>query len=202
MRPSGSSLVLATLTMVFGTCLAAGPEPGGGTYNVLEVARFEVGREDYSSKEAERAGRIPDEVLETIQRILISEFTQSRLLPAVRKAGTPAGGDTVLELGGKVVDYLAGSQAKRLLIGMGAGQQKIEVDCVLRDRATGTVLGRVRILDRKVAGIAGGNEEKGMRDFAEKVAKFLRNTMEPVGWKAPAAPSPPITDPGEDPVRR
>lgn len=172
-----------------GTCLIAEGEAGGKAYNVLEIALFDVDRENYTSKEAERAGRIPDETLVTIQRLLISEYTQTKLLPAVRKAGSPEAGEMVLELGGKVVDWLAGSQTKRLLVGLGAGQQKIEVDCVLKDKATGTVLGQQRILDRKVAGVGGGSEEKGMRDFAEKVAKFIHATMDPRGWKTPAAPA-------------
>jgi hypothetical protein len=158
-----------------------------------------VNREDYSTKEAERTGRIPDETLDTIQRILIAEYTQSKLLPTVGKKGDSAEGEPVLELGGKVVDRLAGSQAKRLLVGFGAGQQKIEVDCILKDRSTGAILGTQRIFDRKVAGIAGGGEEQGMRDFAEKVAKFIQNTMEPLGWKAPPAPPSPAPVPVDTP---
>jgi len=192
-----ASLVLATFAIVSGTCLAAEGGAAGKAYSVLEIARFDVNREDYSTKETERAGRIPDEVLETIQRILISEYTQSKLLPTVRKAGSPGDGEVVLELGGKVVDWLGGSQAKRFLVGMGAGQQKIEVDCVLKDKATGTVLGHEQILDRKVAGIGGGSEEKGIRDFAEKVAKFIHTTMDPRGWKASAAPASPAPASGE-----
>jgi hypothetical protein len=197
MRRLRSSLVLATLVIVCGTSLPAEGDAGGKAYNVLEILRFEVNREDYGSKEAERAGRISDEVLDTIQRILISEYTQSKLLPTVRKAGGVGEGEVVLELSGKVVDWLAGSQTKRLLVGFGAGQQKIEVECVLKDKATGTILGQERILDRKVAGIAGGGEEKGMRDFAEKVAKFIHTTMDPRGWKAPAASASPTPASGE-----
>jgi len=197
MRRLRSGLVLATLAMGCGICLPAEGDARGKAYNVLEILRFEVNREDYGSKEAERSGRIPDEVLNTIQRILISEYTQSKLLPTVRKAGGTGEGEVVLELGGKVVDWLAGSQTKRLLIGLGAGQQKIEVDYVLKDRATGTIIERERILDRKVAGISGGNEEKGMRDFAEKVAKFIHASMDPRGWKAPAAFASPSPASGE-----
>lgn len=190
-RPLRASAVLAIVLIASGTCLAAEGEGGGKSYTVLEVARFEVNRDDYSSKEAERAGRIPDEVLDTIQRILIAEYTGSRLLPTVRKPAAPGEGEIVLELGGTVVDWLAGSQTKRIFVGFGAGQQKIEMDCVLKDKVTGTILGRERILDRKVAGWAGGSEEKGVRDFAEKVAKFIRATMDPRGWKAPEVSSPP-----------
>jgi len=191
MRRVRSGLVLATLVMGCGICLPAEGDAGGKAYNVLEILRLDVNREDYSSKEAERAGRIPDEILDTIQRILITEYTQSKLLPTIRKTGAAGEGEVVLELGGKLVDWLAGNPAKRLMVGYGAGQQKIEVDCFLKDKATGTILGQARILDRKVAGVAAGSEEKGMRDFAEKVAKFMHTTMDPRGWKAPAASASP-----------
>lgn len=188
-RLGATSLVLAFLAILSSPCLAADTATSAKPYTVLEISRFEVNREDLSTKEAERAGRIPEDILDTIQRILVSEFGQSKILPTVRKAGAPGEGDVVLELGGKVVDWMAGSQAKRYWVGMGAGQQKIEVDCVLKDRATGAVLARERILDRKVGGIGGGNEEKGMRDFAEKVAKFMHASLDPRGWKAPEGPA-------------
>src|SRR2546426_9893858 len=106
MRRLRSGLVLATLVMSCGICLPAEGDAGGKAYNVIEILRLDVNREDYSSKEAERAGRIPDEILETIQRILISEYSQSKLLPTVRKTAGTGEGEVVLELGGKGVDWL------------------------------------------------------------------------------------------------
>src|SRR5256885_14741783 len=117
MKWLGTSLVLAFFVTLFAPCLAAETGTGAKAYTVLEISRFDVSREDYSSKEAERAGRIPEDILETIQRILISEFSQSKVLPKVRKTGAPGEGDVVLEFGGKVVDWIAGSQAKRILVG-------------------------------------------------------------------------------------
>lgn len=198
MRQLGSSFILATLVIASGTCLAAEGPAAGKSYIVLEVGRFEVNRDDYSTKEAERAGRMTDEELTTLQRILIAEYTQTKLLPTVRKAGGAGeGAEVVLELDGKVVDWLAGNPAKRALVGWGAGQQKIEVDCVLKDKATGAILGQERVLDRKVGGWGGGSEDKGMRDFADKVAKFIHTTMDPRGWKAPAAAASPGPASGE-----
>jgi len=164
--------------------LAVAPAPAKG-YAALEIARFEVKREDYSSKEAERAGRIPDEALDAIQRVLLTEFTRAAVLPAVGKPGSAQEGQAVLALEGRVVDYLAGSQVKRVMIGMGAGQQKIAVVCVLKDKATGAVLGQETIQDRKWGGLTGGSEDKGMRDFSEKVIKFVQVTLQ-----NPAAPPP------------
>jgi hypothetical protein len=141
------------------------------TYAALEVARVEVNREDFSSKEGERAGRIPDEMLDAIQRILLTEFTKAGTIPAARKPDPSAGAEGTLELVGRVVDFLPGS--------MGAGQQKIEVECFLKDRKTGAVLAHEIIRDRKVGGVAGGSEDKGVRDFAEKVVAFVQEGLGP-----------------------
>jgi hypothetical protein len=65
----------------------------------------------------------------------------------------------------------------RIWVGMGAGKQLIEVECVLTDKATGKVIAKERVIDRKVGGIAGGSEEKGLEDFAQKVHGFVRRSL-------------------------
>jgi len=170
---------IAMIMVSLVVCLpsAASDTSKGPAYTAIEIARFDVNREDYSSKEAERAGRIPDETLDTIQRIMIAEFTKAQVFPKVGKPGGAAVEDSTLELGGRVNDFKGGNKVARYFVGMGAGQQKIEIECVLKDKKTGDVLAREVILDRKVGGIAGGDEEKGMRDFAEKVIAFVQKTL-------------------------
>jgi hypothetical protein len=174
-----AAMAVVLVCLVAGTpCFAldATPVPA---YTAIEINRFDVNREDYSSKEAERAGRVPDEMLETIQRIIIAEFTKAQAFPKVGKPGVAAAEELALELGGKVLDFKAGNKTARYFVGMGAGQQKIEIECVLKDKKTGSVLAREVVLDRKVGGIAGGDEEKGVRDFAEKVVVFVQKTLHP-----------------------
>jgi hypothetical protein len=190
MKPCMPMLTVALVIALTLPALAADAPPVTKTYAALEIARFEVNREDYNSKESERAGRIPDEVLDTIQRVLISEVVNSKKFATVAKAGATAGGEGSLELGGRVVDWLPGSKVARMFVGMGAGQQKIEVECVLKDKATGQVLARETILDRKVGGITGGSEEKGIRDFAEKVMVFIDQSLAKSGSVASAAKAP------------
>ena len=190
MKPSMPMLSAAVLIVLSLPTLAADAPPVARTYAALEIARFEVNREDYSSKESERAGRIPDEVLDTIQRVLISEVVNAKKFATVAKAGAAAGGEGALELGGRVVDWLPGSKVARMFVGMGAGQQKIEVECVLKDKATGQILAQETILDRKVGGITGGSEEKGIRDFAEKVMMFIDQSLTKTGNAASAAKAP------------
>ena len=50
-----------------------------------------------------------------------------------------------------------------------------------QDKKTGEVLARQVILHRKVGGVAGGDEEKGMRNFAEKVVAFAQATLQARG---------------------
>ena len=80
-------LVLTVLACLAAPALARAEEPKTAkvAYSALEIARFDVNREDYSSKEAERAGKISDEFLDGIQRALLGEMTRSSLFPAVRK---------------------------------------------------------------------------------------------------------------------
>lgn len=177
MRPF-AAIAMTMVSLVVCLPCAASDASKGPAYTAIEIARFDVNREDYSSKEAERAGRIPDETLDTIQRIVIAEFTKAQIFPKAGKPGGAADMDPALELGGRVIDFKAGNKVARYFVGMGAGQQKIEIECVLKDKKTGNVLAREVILDRKVGGIAGGDEEKGLRDFAEKVIVFVQKTLQ------------------------
>ncbi len=176
MKPFAAIAMIMVSLVVWLPC-AASDAPTVPAYTAIEIARFDVNREDYSSKEAERAGRVPDEALDTIQRIMIVEFTKAQVFPKAGKPGSAADMDSTLELGGRVIDFKAGNRTARSFV-MGAGQQKIEFECVLKDKKTGNVLAREVILDRKVGGIAGGDEEKGMRDFAEKVIVFVQKTLQ------------------------
>ncbi len=172
--------LIASIWMVQSAATAAQDAAGGATWDALEVARFEVDRDSYDTKEAERAGTIPDEMIDSIQRAIVGELTRSGLFESVRKAkpdeADPEEEKTLL-LTGRVTDFKAGSRTARLWVGMGAGKQLIEVECVLTDRTTGKVVAKKRVIDRKVGGWAGGSEEKGLEDFAEKVRAFIKESM-------------------------
>lgn len=189
-------LFAGMLALLFAPVAAYGdaepaPRVEKSVYDTLEVARFGVNREDYSTKEAERAGKIPEETLDHLQRSLLGELTRSRVLPNVHKAAE--GEDSspgALLLAGRVTDFKAGSRVARYFAGVGIGAQKVEVECVLKDKATGVVLGRETIVDRKWAGWAGGSEEKGIEDFAEKVSAFVQRTLEAPGRSEPVPEKP------------
>ncbi|RLE23290.1 MAG: hypothetical protein DRJ65_12130, partial [Acidobacteria bacterium] len=54
-------------------------------YDCLEVQKFTVDREDFSSKEMERAATIPEEALDHLQHKVVGEVSRGNLLPKVSK---------------------------------------------------------------------------------------------------------------------
>ena len=181
MTKSTAALACALISTLTFITPAAAEDDGANGYTQLEVGRFEVERESFDTKEAERAGAIPEEMLDSIQRAIQGEMTRSGLFATVMKSGgESAGGERTLVVSGRVTDFKAGSRTARLWVGMGAGKQLIEVECALVDRETGEVVARQRIIDRKVGGWGGGSEEKGLEDFAEKVHEFIRKSLNDV----------------------
>lgn len=145
---------------------------------VLDVKRFEVDRENFSTQELERAGKIPEDALDAIQHALVGVATRSGGFTSVRKSDASAApAEGVVVLSGRITDFKPGNRTARLLVGMGAGAQKFEAECLLTDKATGKVLGKTTIIDRKWAGITGGDEDKGLNDFAVKVTKFVEKSL-------------------------
>lgn len=143
-------------------------------YNCLEIEKFTVDREDFSSTEMERAATIPDETLSRLQHKIVGEITRAKIIEKVTKADSKSCEGKALVFGGKVTDYKEGNRAARIFIGWGAGKQKFEVQCYIKDKQNGDVLARKQVVDRKVGGISGGDEAKGESDFAEKVARFVK----------------------------
>lgn len=144
-------------------------------YDCLEVQRFSVDRENYSSQKLERAATIPDEILGELQHKIVGQSVREKLVGKVVKAEEQECQGRALIYGGKVTEYKRGSRVARIMIGLGAGKQKFEVESFLRDKSSGETLATKTVVDRKVGGLAGGDEEKGQRDFAEKAVHFIRD---------------------------
>jgi len=62
----------------------------------------------------------------------------------------------------------------RYMVGFGAGKQKIQIEAELYDKLSGELIKKDRVVDRKIGGLVGGSENKGKRDFAEKMNNFVR----------------------------
>lgn len=174
MKKMLAGLVVSVVLLMTNAAWASSWNDTLAGYNCLEVEKFYVDRDDYSSKKMERAAAIPDETIASLQHKIVGEAHRKDLLPQIKKAGAAACQGKTLILGGKVTEYKKGSRAARMMLGLGAGKQKFEVQCYLKDKQSGQMLANKKVVDRKMGGISGGDEAKGEHDFAEKVAKFVK----------------------------
>jgi hypothetical protein len=170
-----STMLAAILLFMAQICLGSAWKDTLQSYDCLEIETFYVDRDDFSSRKMERAAAIPEEALGSLQHTIVGEITRKGIVPSVKKAQVSACNGKTLVFGGQVTDYKKGSRAARMMIGLGAGKQKFEVECFLKDKQSGETLASRRVVDRKFGGIAGGDEAKGQRDFAEKVARFVKS---------------------------
>ncbi len=149
----------------------------------IYIERFSTDAETADSeKKAERIESIPTSKLIRIQEAIFVEtkkcnlFSEVVILNPGEKPQIEKDKEIWL-LSGYFLDFKKGNQAARYLVGFGAGKQKIEVQVELKNVKTGETIRSERIVDRKVGGIFGGSDEKGLKDFAERVVEFLREVM-------------------------
>ncbi len=161
---------------------AAGPvelEPGAG-FDCVEVMRFETDTGFIADKKAARAAGIPQDKLDEIQRRVAGSIPET--IPGLKAtlggAGSycPDPGRTIV-LDGRIVDFKKGNQALRYFVGFGAGAQKFSVAARATRKSDGALIGEGEVTDRKVGGWLGGQADKGISDFAEKVADFLGDSL-------------------------
>ncbi len=81
---------------------------------------------------------------------------------------------TVLELEAKLVDFAAGSAAKRLMVGFGSGRAHAGFDFIFRDAATGDVVWTKRVKSTASFWFSGTTSSASQRqELPESVAKKL-----------------------------
>ncbi len=148
-------------------------------FECVEVRRFETRRGGgfISGKEAARASAISEARLQDLQRAVAGQVAEKtgRLRATLVGPGWPSCPDPAraLVLGGDLVDYKAGNQALRYFVGFGAGAQKFSVEVWVARKSDGALLAREEVVDRKVGGWLGGQADKGVEDFAEKVGRLV-----------------------------
>lgn len=149
------------------------------TYDCIEVNVFSVDRENISTRELARAAEIPEQMLKTIQTYVRTELNIDENGLMAKKGGDDVCESTekALELKGTVTDYKKGSRMMRYMVGFGAGKQKIQIEAELYDKESGELLKKDRVVDRKIGGLIGGSENKGKKDFAEKMNNFVRTAL-------------------------
>lgn len=171
------------MNRTFGVLLAAAfmatAQVARAQVDCVEVELFKVDRSQIDSKKDKRAAMIPRKALVTLQESIVLEIPLS--IPgvsgmyAIEEACPTA--ETAVVVGGTISDYKKGSKALRYWVGLGAGAQKFAVEATVRTKATNEVLAADEIVDRKVGGLLGGEDEKGVDDFSEKVAAMVRKAI-------------------------
>ncbi|MEO8367470.1 MAG: DUF4410 domain-containing protein [Pseudoxanthomonas sp.] len=151
-------------------------------FDCVEVKRFEVGSGFITSKQDARAATIPAEQLGSMQRVIAGQIPEKirGYRSTLVAEGSPQCPDPAraLVLSGRITDFKAGNQALRYWVGFGAGAQKFGVLVRATRKSDGALVGEGEVIDRKVGGWVGGQAEKGLEDFAEKVASFLRGSLQ------------------------
>ena len=151
-------------------------------FDCVEVKRFEVGSGFITSKQDARAATIPAEKLGSMQRAVAGQIPEKirSYRSTLVAEGSPQCPDPArtLVLSGRITDFKAGNQALRYWVGFGAGAQKFGVLVRATRKSDGALVGEGEVVDRKVGGWVGGQAEKGLEDFAEKVAGFLKESLQ------------------------
>ena len=166
---------LATI-LVAGLLLFAAPLGGSGdkpkvpfhNYTALEVENFENPK--YETKEPMPDDWLPIIREDVVQRVI--EMHKFHRVADFRDPKVPAPeAERVLVLRGKVIEFTHGSQAARMIIGMGAGKGKIVVMCTFVDKAKGDVLWQ-RKADGRVIGAAQATEG-AIKGLSKEIAKHI-----------------------------
>lgn len=159
----------------------AGPV-GTKDFDCVEVMRFQVGSGFITSKQDARAATIPAESLGSMQREIAGQIPEKirGFRSTLAAEGSPQCPDPAraLVISGRITDFKEGNQALRYLVGFGAGAQKFGALVRATRKSDGALIGEGEVVDRKIGGWVGGQAEKGLEDFAEKVAVFLKRSLQ------------------------
>ncbi|MCF6289331.1 MAG: DUF4410 domain-containing protein [Proteobacteria bacterium] len=173
--------VLLTLILIMGSATAKKVYLETTNFNCIEIHQFTSDKENDNTRALKRAAKIPDEILTSIQTIIVDEIdldnTNGLDATAANDSNTCPNDNNSLILKGVVTDYKKGNRAVRYLVSLGAGKQKIETQVTLSEKASSKVIAQGRVVDRKIGGLVGGSKDKGKRDFAEKLNNFIRTSI-------------------------
>jgi diadenosine tetraphosphatase ApaH/serine/threonine PP2A family protein phosphatase len=137
-------------------------------YTTLEVENFDNPR--FETKEPMPSDWVPIIREDIVQRVIekhrfhhVADFHDEKV--------TDPPAEKTLVLRGKITEFTQGSQAKRYLVGFGAGKGKIVAKCQFVDKDTGEV-----IWERKVDGRVIGtfqSTEGAIKGLSTEVAKVI-----------------------------
>jgi len=159
------ALLLCTATVAFSQ--QKGDNGLANRYQNIEVGKFDV----------EAGIDFPPDYLKDLPQAVVSKLRELKKFKQVLQAGeTPsdAGSAPTLQLVGTIIDYKPGSQAKRYLLGMGAGKTKIIVHAKFIDKATGQVVLERDVQGKIEWGMFGGASKGALDGLGKEIAQVAK----------------------------
>ena len=158
---------LGIVLLFAGVAAAQKPIPANkDKYKDIEVKKFDIAS----------GVEFPEEQLNTMMGEIVEELKHLKKFNQVFLGGdtqTEAGLPT-LQLVGTVTEYKKGSQAKRYLVGFGAGKTKIKAHVKFIDRATGNLVFEKDVDGKVVFGLFGGRSKTSLRDVGKEIAEVSK----------------------------
>jgi hypothetical protein len=144
-------------------------------YTILEVENFDNPRFETKEPSFETKEPMPNDWVPIIREDIVQRVIEKHRFHHVadfhdEKVTNPPAEKTLV-LRGKITEFTQGSQAKRYLVGFGAGKGKIVARCQFVDKDTGEV-----IWERKVDGRVIGtfqSTEGAIKGLSTEVAKVI-----------------------------
>ncbi len=134
-----------------------------GKYKSLEIAQFTV----------KPGVGFPQDYMSKMQADLINEIQEKRKFSQVYGAENKPTDVTpsTLRLEGEVIEYHAGNQAMRYMVGFGAGKTKVVAHVKFIDVATKAIVYEDNVDGKVIMGLLGGSSPGATRGLAKEVAK-------------------------------
>ncbi len=143
-------------------------------YEHIEVDKFSI----------KQGVEFPADKIEGVTQSVVDSLNDTNKFKSVALSDLPKTSDsaetkpiietTRLKISGEIIKYEPGSQAKRYLLGMGAGKTKLIANIKFIDAQSGEVLFE-EIVDGIVSwGLFGGDKNKAQNNLAKQIVKIAK----------------------------
>ncbi len=163
---SRAGVVALVLLLTLGINAQKPKSENQNKYKDIEVTKFDV----------KQGVEFPEEHLTGMMDEIVKELQELKKFNQVFRAGESqaASSAPTLRLEGTVIEYKKGSQAKRYLVGFGAGKTKVVAHVKFIDKASGNVVFEKDVDGKVVLGLLGGKSKTSLRDVGDEIAKVSK----------------------------
>src|SRR4051812_22621979 len=160
-----NTIIRITAITLLATTLLAGDKSDPsikGKYHSLEIAQFTI----------KPGVGFPSDYLSKMQADLLNEVVNKHKFDQVFGSENKPVSYTapLLRLEGEVIEYKAGNQAMRYMVGFGAGKTKVVAHVKFVDPKTKDVIFEDNVDGKVLMGLLGGNSPGATRGLAKEVA--------------------------------